>query len=142
MPLSLDECAAFVAENPLGVVSTHGPERGPEAALVSFTVTHDGAILFDTFTDSRKVANLAADERVALVLGCSRPLSLQIEGIAHLPSDDERVRWAAEYESRLPGSSAMKPGMTVVRIEPHWLRVYDASCSPSAVREGTPPWRL
>jgi general stress protein 26 len=140
MPLSLDEFAAFVAEHPLGVVSTYDPLRGPEAALVSFAVTGDGAILFDTFTASRKVANLAADARVALVLGCTGPVSVQVEGVAALPSARERVLWAAEYESRFPGSSAMKPGMTVVRVDPHWLRVYDASAATAVVREGTPSW--
>ncbi len=140
MPLPLDELVAFVAEHPLGVVATHDPVRGPEAALVSFTVTDDGEVLFDTFISSRKVANLAADGRVALVLGCSGPASIQVEGIASLPSGEEHARWAAEYERRLPGSSAMKPGVTVVRVEPHWLRVYELSGSGPVVREGAPSW--
>ena len=55
-----DDLRAFMAEHPLGVVSTHNAERGPEAALVSFALADDGAILFDTFADSRKMANLQA----------------------------------------------------------------------------------
>lgn len=141
MPLSLEEFTAFVTEHPLGVVSSHDPVRGPEAALVSFAVTDDGAILFDTFAASRKVANVGADGRVALVLGCSGPLSIQLEGVARLPADDQRAGWAAEYERRLPGSTAMEPGMTVVRVEPHWLRVYDVSGPTPVVREGAPAWR-
>lgn len=141
MPISLEQFAAFVTGHPLGVVSTHDSARGPEAALVSFAVTDDGAVLFDTFIASRKVANLATDVRVALVLGCVGPVSIQVEGIAHLPSPEERAAWAAEYERRLPGSSATKPEMTVVRVEPRWLRVYDASGPSAVVREGVPSWR-
>jgi GNAT superfamily N-acetyltransferase/general stress protein 26 len=140
MPISLEQFAAFVADHPLGVVSTRDPARGPEAALVSFAVTDDGAILFDTFVDSRKVANLAADGRVAIVLGCSGPVSIQVEGTAYLPSVEERATWAAEYERRLPGSRATRPELTVVRVEPHWLRVYEVAASGPVDREGTPPW--
>lgn len=140
MPLTLDEFAAFVADNPLGVVSTYDPVRGPEAALLSFAVTADGAVIFDTFLASRKVANLVADGRVALVLGCTGPVSLQVEGVASLPSAEERSDWAAEYEAHFPGSRASAPDLTVVRVRVQWLRVYDTTGTQAVMREGAPAW--
>ena len=133
-----DDLRAFIAEHPLGVVSTHNAERGPEAALVSFALADDGAILFDTFADSRKMANLQANPRVAIVLGCTGSVSMQIEGVAKLPSAEEGFEWAAEYEHHFPGSNVFKSGMTVVRVRPHWIRVYDASGPSPVVRELTP----
>lgn len=140
MPMSRDELAAFAAASPLGVVSTHDPDRGPEAALVSFAVTDDGTIVFNARTDSRKVANIARDGRVALVIGCSGPLSIQVEGVAALPGDAERADWSTEFARHFPGSRAFDPAFTVVRVQPHWLRLYDASSSPAAVSEGAPVW--
>ena len=139
MPIPLDEFAAFVADNPLGVLSTYDPERGPEAARVSFAVADDGTILFNARTASRKIANLAGDNRVALVIGCAGPTSIQVEGTAALPSVSERTGWAAVFRSHFPDSRALDPEFTVVRVRPHWLRLYDASPSGS-VTEGTPHW--
>ena len=138
--MSRDELAAFTAAAPLGVVSTHDPDRGPEAALVSFAVTDAGTILFNARTDSRKVANIARDGRVALVIGCSGPLSVQVEGVAALPRDPERADWSREFARHFPDSRAFDPAFTVVQVRPHWLRVYDASASPATVREGAPAW--
>lgn len=142
MPLSLQEFAEFVTRDPLGVIATNNAERGPEAALVSFAVTDDGAIMFDTMAGSRKVTNLAQDDRVAVVLGCSGEVTLQVEGVAKLPSTEQSVEWVTQHETNFPGSSATKPGWIMVRIEPRWLRVYDASSSNAVVREGVPEWAL
>lgn len=140
MPMSLAEFAAFTAANPLGVVSTFDPERGPEAALVSFAVTVDGSVLFNARADSRKVANLGRDGRVALVVGCTGPLSVQVEGVATLPTDAERPGWSADFARHFPRSRAFDPEFIVLRARPHWLRVYDTSTPTATVTEGAPDW--
>lgn len=140
MPMTLAAFRDYVRQFPLGVVSTSDPVRGPEAALLSFAVTPDGDLLFDTLADARKVANIRHDPRVALVIGCVGPSSLQVEGVAALPDADQRRAWAEAYEAELPGSSAFRPEFTVVRVTVTWLRHYDASVSPALVSEGSPAW--
>ena len=140
MSLSLADLTTFAVANPLGVVSTSDPGRGPEAALVSFAVTQDGTILFNARLDSRKIANIERDARVALVIGCEGPVSVQVEGVAALPTDPERAEWSEEFARHFPQSRAFDPEFTVVRVRPHWLRVYDASTRPAAVTEGAIDW--
>ena len=69
MAIPRDDFVRYVTDHPLGVVSTHDAERGPEAALLTLAPLPDGDVLFDTQVSSRKAHNLAADPRVALVIG-------------------------------------------------------------------------
>lgn len=140
MPLSLADFTTFAAANPLGVVSTSDPGRGPEAALVSFAVTQDGSVLFNARLDSRKIANIERDGRVALVVGCAGTVSVQVEGVATLPAAPERSGWSEEFARHFPRSRAFDPEFTVVKVRPHWLRVYDASTRPATVTEGVVDW--
>jgi general stress protein 26 len=140
MPLSLADFTTFTTANPLGVVSTFDPVRGPEAALVSFALTADGSVLFNARVDSRKLANIGRDGRVALVVGCAGPVSVQVEGVAALPTGAELPEWSEEFARHFPGSRAFDPEFTVVKVRPHWLRVYDTSTRPAVVTEGAPDW--
>ena len=58
----------LLASQLLGVLSTHG-ESGPYASLVAFAASEDlRSILFTTARSTRKAANLAQDDRAAMLI--------------------------------------------------------------------------
>jgi hypothetical protein len=138
---SIGVFAEFVRAMPLGVVATADPSGRPEAALVSFAVTPAGDLLFDTPSDSRKLANITANPRLAVVIGCTGDVSIQVEGVAVIESGSARETAGRIYEARFPGSRALADGFSIVRLSPGWIRQYDASTEPAQVVEGTPNWQ-
>ena len=138
MAIPRDDFVRYVTDHPLGVVSTHDAERGPEAALLTLAPLPDGDVLFDTQVSSRKAHNLAADPRVALVIGTTEESSIQVEGTAAVPADAAEQRaWAAAYEARFPDSQAADAAFTIVRVHPHWLRHYIVG---DTIHEGPVDW--
>lgn len=125
----------FVREHPRAVLATLDPARGPEAALLDVAVTDDGELVLDSRDDARKVANVGADPRVALVVGVG-DACLQVEGEARVVHGDERDRFGRVYEERFPGARALVEGFAVVVVRPRWARLYDASQTPPRVVEG------
>ena len=95
-------------------------------------------MLFDAQVSSRKAHNLAADPRVALVIGTTEESSIQVEGTAAFPADAAEQRaWAAAYEARFPDSQAADAAFTIVRVHPHWLRHYIVG---DTIHEGPVDW--
>ena len=138
MAIPLADFITYVTEHPLGVVATLNVERGPEAALLTLAPLPDGDVLFDTQVSSRKAHNLAADPRVALVIGTTEESSIQVEGTAAFPADAAEQRaWAAAYEARFPDSQAADAAFTIVRVHPHWLRHYIVG---DTIHEGPVDW--
>ncbi|MCM3656856.1 pyridoxamine 5'-phosphate oxidase family protein [Agromyces mediolanus] len=132
--VQLGEILHLVVANPLGVIATTSAE-GPEAALVSVAPTPAGELIVKTRADSRKVANLERDPRVAVVIGCSGGSSLQIEGTAAVVTDAETDE---EYHRRF--SRGVRGGEQVyLRIRPDWVRTCDLATAPPTVREGPFP---
>lgn len=80
----------FVRSARLGVVATANAEGQPQAALVELAVTRDGEVVFDTKADARKVANIARNPRIALVIGWDDGVSVQVEGYAEVLSGADR----------------------------------------------------
>ncbi len=139
MAIPLADFVTFVTEHPLGVVATFDAERGPEAALLTFAPLPDGDLLFDTQVASRKLHNIRADQRVAVVIGTTEESSIQVEGIASLPRDaTEQAEWAHAYEERFPDSQSADTAFTMVRVHPHWLRHYIVG---GCLHEGDVAWR-
>lgn len=133
MTQELREFLDFVTANPLGVVSTFDAARGPEAALVDFAGTDDGGLLFGSKTEARKMVNIAADPRVAIVIGCVGSVTYQIEGVAEVLEGAERDRLGAVLQARFPGTPALKEGFSLLRVQPRWVRRWDSGTVPPAV---------
>ncbi|WP_395244078.1 pyridoxamine 5'-phosphate oxidase family protein [Agromyces sp. MMS24-K17] len=110
-----------------GVVATVSPGGAPEAAFLSITATDRGELVFDAKPDSRKVANLRADGRIAVVVGGEGGTTLQAEGVADLPEGDELERCIAAYLDAFPQfeRSVRGGGVVVVRIRLTWARFGD-----------------
>ncbi|MFE6736971.1 pyridoxamine 5'-phosphate oxidase family protein [Microbacterium sp. NPDC057650] len=130
--------ARFVDGIGFGVVATVSREGAPEAALVGLAAADDGTLIFNTPNAARKVDNLRANARVAVVVS-EGDVSVQLEGVATVSAGAERDRYGRAYEHRFPGSRAFADGFLVVVVRPDWVRVYDAGSRPAQVAEAA--WR-
>lgn len=104
----------YVSAQRDGGVSTVGPDGAPQAAFLSIAATDRGELVFDARPDSRKVANIRRDPRVAVVVGGPDGTTLQCQGIADLPEDRELERCAAAYVSAFPEfEQSLRDGVVV-----------------------------
>jgi general stress protein 26 len=109
-----------------GVVSTVGPDGAPQAAFLSIAATDHGELVFDARPDSRKVANIRRDPRVAAVVGGPDGTTLQCQGIADVPEGRELDRCAAAYVSTFPEfEQSLRDGVIVIRVTLNWARYGD-----------------
>lgn len=133
-----EEFVAFVREAREGVVATVDAGGNPEAALVGLAVTDEGEVLFDSYTATRKVDNLRANPRAALVIGWGEGMSVQVEGSAEILSGPERDVFGQVYLAQFPGSRALADGFSIICVVPDWLRHYDTRPDPAVVTEAKP----
>lgn len=129
--------AAFVRQEGRAIVATVTPEGEPEAALVGITALDDGTLIFNVLPWARKLVNLRANTRVAVVVGTVGPVSVQFEGSAVVTEGESAGRYAEEFERLMPGSKSRYEGYEVVVVRPDWLRVYDVSHKPPLVVEAS-----
>jgi pyridoxine/pyridoxamine 5'-phosphate oxidase len=115
---------AFIRAHGLAVVSTVSAGGAPEAALVNIAVTDDLELIFYALQTTRKCVNLRRDPRIAAVIGWDDETSLQYEGIADEPRDEELDRLKQVYRAARPnaGFQMVWPGLTYFRIRPKWIR--------------------
>ena len=127
----------LLREHRLAVVSTVGPDGGPQSAVVGCAISDDLEIVFDTLEDTRKARNLRRDPRVSLVIGWDREATAQIEGLADFPTGPELERARACYfETHPDGRDRLAwPGITHVRVRPGWIRWSDFTQQPPLVFE-------
>ena len=147
------ELVAFLRRHRWAVEASRDSSGAPQAAVVGFAVTDDLEVVFDTLDATRKVANLRADPRVALVIGWDDEQTVQIEGTADEPPEPERQRLQRVYFSAFPDGPSRRtwPGITYVRVRPSWIRYSDfrgpaprvvetfAGFSPARPRGSVPP---
>jgi len=126
----------FVQSRALGVVSTTSATGAPEAALVNIAVTEDLELIFYALQDTRKCANLRRDPRVAVVIGWDDEKTLQYEGTADEPQNEELARLKKIYGALRPDAEFQMawPGVTYFRVRPSWIRLSNYG-SPWSVEE-------
>jgi pyridoxine/pyridoxamine 5'-phosphate oxidase len=117
----------FVRARGLAVVATRGPDGEPQAALVGIAATDLGELLFDASARSRKVINLRADARVAVVIGWDDELTLQCEGVADVLGGVDREECLPSYVQQFPDGArrAQSPRIVLVRVRLVWGRLSD-----------------
>ena len=137
--MTIDEVIAFVRAQTLGVVSTVGPDKQPQAAVVGVAVTDRCEFVFDSVETSRKIRNLRADPHIAVTAGGSMQdeRTVQCDGIADEPTGAELERIRNAYFARYPdGRDRLSwPGITHVRVTPRWLRFSDYNQTPPLIVE-------
>lgn len=117
----------YVRSQQAGVVSTLGPDGEPQSAYLAMTATDAGELVFDAKADSRKVANLHRDPRIAVVVGGADGTTLQLEGTADFANGAELARVSAAYLSAFPQfeQSLRDPSIVVIRVVVSWSRYGD-----------------
>lgn len=136
-PLGTAEIVAFVREHGDGVVSTLGPDGAPQAAYLAIAATDAGELVLDARTASRKIANLARDPRVAVVIGGADGTTLQGEGLAIATTGAARAEAEAAYAAAFPefAESVRRDDIAVVRIRLGWARIGDYRVDPPRIAE-------
>ncbi len=126
------ELIVFLRQHRLAVQASVSPTGAPQAAVVGFAVSDDLEFIFDTDVSSRKIPNLRANEKIALVIGWDEECTVQVDGVADEPKGEELSRIQKIYFDCFPdGPSRLAwPGITYIRVRPTWIRYSD-------FREGT-----
>lgn len=139
--MTLAEAMAFLRSHRWAVVSTVTAEGRPEAAIVGVAVTPEGELVFDTLGTSRKVANLAVNPEVALVIGGmdGTPRTVQLEGPADFPTGADLERLKRAYFLTFTDGPVREawPDIRYVRVRPRWLRFADYAFQPPTIAEFT-----
>lgn len=136
--MRLTEAADYLREVRLAVVSTLGPDGGPQAAVVGVGASDLLEVVFDTTRGTRKHANLLRHPRAALTAFGPGERTLQLEGVAApVPVSGragERLR-ETYYASWPDGRERLSwPDLAYWCITPTWARFTDYGWSPAAVQ--------
>jgi hypothetical protein len=138
--MTKQELLAFLRSHKYAVQASVSTDLAPQAALVGFAVTEQLEIIFDTLESTRKVANLKANFRIALVIGGwldGDERTVQYEGEADFPTGEELKRLKKVYFAAFPDGPARQawPGIAYVRTKPLWVRFSNFNVSPPEVFE-------
>ena len=123
--MNREDIYKFIRAHKYGVLSTVTPDARPEAALVGIAVAPTLEIVFDSINTNRKCRNLERNPHIAFVIGWENERTLQLEGVADIPRDEELERVANIYREAWPqaGNREMWPGHVYWRVRPKWLRL-------------------
>lgn len=133
-----DELLDFLGEHKYGVEATVNAQGMPQAALVGFVVNDQLELFFDTFSSTRKVANLTRDRRISFVIGgqtTGDERTVQYEGFVDAPAGAELDAWKRAYFARHPDAlrRSRLTGITYYRVRPSWIRYTNFNAAPAQV---------
>ena len=134
------DLVSFIRSHRWAIEATTSTTLEPQAAIIGIAVTDQLELVFDTLASSRKVANLRANPRVALVIGGwddNDPRTVQYEGVGDFPSSAELELLKQVYFATFPdGATRLSwPGITYVRVKPAWVRYSDFRSEPPVISE-------
>lgn len=114
----------FIRASGQGVVATVAPGGAPEAALMDLAVMPDLTLVFETTNQTRKFANLAANPRIAVVVGWEGGETLQLDGVAEQVEGRALEEARAFYLKIFPDKLSHQnwPGNFYFRVTPVWVR--------------------
>lgn len=120
----------FLRSQPLATLSTVGSNGAPESALVAFLELENFEIVFETFYDARKYANLSKNPAVALVTGWDPDthITFQYEGAAtEIPEKETETYIQLFLQKDTPCTEIFlrNPKVRLFKIAPTWLRYSD-----------------
>lgn len=138
--MTSSELLQFLRTQKLAVQASVSPEHAPQSAVVGIAVTDAFEIVFDTLDNTRKMANLRRNSRIAFVIGGlaeGDERTAQYEGLADEPQGSELDRVKGAYYDTWPDgrTRATWPGLVYVRVRPTWIRYSDFNRAPPMVVE-------
>ncbi len=133
----------FLRGQKLAVQASAAADGTPEAAIVGIIVTEKFEVFFDCTTVSRKVPNLRANPKVAMVIGGLAPgdeRTVQLDGVADEPDGDELARLKEVYFASFPDGRGREewPDIAYMRVRPKWIRYSDYNRIPPEIVEFGP----
>src|SRR5512133_1091727 len=134
------ELLSFMRAHPLAVQASVSADADAQAAVVGIVVTDEFEVFFDTVEETRKVANLRRNPRIAFVIGGTTigdERSVQYEGVADEPTGAELERLKDAYFESFPDGRDRQswPGITYIRARPTWIRYSDFNQGPPGIIE-------
>jgi uncharacterized pyridoxamine 5'-phosphate oxidase family protein len=136
--MTRQEVYEFIRAETLAVFGTISPEGKPQAALVGIAVTEDLEIIFDTLRVTRKFRNIQHNPAASFVIGCTREVTVQYEGIAReLLGADELKHYQQIYFAKWPDGPTRLTweGITYIVVKPAWIRFSDFLATPPRIGE-------
>lgn len=139
--MNVADLYSFMTRFRYGVVSSATVDGSPQSALVGIAVTPQLEIVFDTLNTSRKYRNLVARPSCSFVVGWSGEQTVQFDGVASLPVDEELRRYQEVYFGVwLDGPARMTwPGIAYFVVRPKWIRYSDFDQNPPLLEEMRTP---
>ena len=127
----------------MAVQASVSADGAPEAAVVGIVVTDSFEVFFDCTTVSRKVGNLRANPKIALVIGgtvSGDERTVQLEGIADEPAGKDLARLKKVYFKAYPDGRGREtwPDIAYFRVRPTWVRYSDYNQIPPVIVEFDP----
>lgn len=96
--------------------------------MVGFAITPDLEIIFDTITTSRKYKNLLKNPAISFVFGWDTEQTVQYEGIAKVPTNNELEKLLPYYFKIFPDGIDRKKNwkdLAYFYVKPKWIRHSD-----------------
>jgi len=127
----------FMSNESLAVLGSISADGVPQSALVGIAVSPDLEIIFDTVKTSRKYRNLIANPAASFVVGTTREVTVQFEGVATELTGGELARYQKIYFAKWPdGPSRLRwPGICYFVVRPKWIRYSDFDKRPPQIVE-------
>jgi general stress protein 26 len=128
----------FIRKHNYGVLSTVSADNTPQSAYIGIAVTPDLKIIFDTVADSRKYRNILIHSAVSLVFGWDNEQTVQYEGTAKIPDNNELEILLPIYFSVFPDGKIRKDtwkNIAYFYIEPKWIRYSDFNKKTRTIEE-------
>jgi general stress protein 26 len=134
------ELLSFMRTHPVAVQASVSADGDAQAAIVGIVVTDGFEVFFDTAEETRKVANLRRNPRIAFVIGGTTigdERSAQYEGVTDEPTGAELQRLKDLYFESFPDGRDRQnwPGITYIRARPTWIRYSDFNQGPPEIIE-------
>lgn len=103
-------------------------------------VTDGFEVFFDATTVSRKVPNLRANPKIALVVGgtvSGEERTAQFQGVADEPTGDDLAGLKEKYFEAFPDARGREewPDIAYIRARPDWIRYSDYTKIPPVIVE-------
>lgn len=131
--MNLEDVKTFLTLSTTCVIATIGDSWQPEAATVGFSLDGELKVLIATNEKTRKAANLAENNKVALVVGFDGPKTVQLEGEAEKIDQTKHQDRINLHFEKVPGAKKFsgESGQNYYLITPTWLRFTDYTQDPA-----------
>ncbi len=121
----IEKFCSFLKNETYCVISTVTSESHSESAFVAFSENNDLEIMIGTSKKSRKFRNIVHNPAVSIVFGFDGEKTLQYEGVARVPNEEELEKRLVSHFRKHPGATKYQDDLnqTYIIIEPRWARI-------------------